>query len=112
MMSLDSLRDVSLAIINSAIQHPLGLIKLSPSGEAPFSPKEQKLLELHRELDALSRQIVEARESTGLAERRTSILPQSLIKRKKNSRRGRHIRNIVARETRGRSSGILQSASG
>lgn len=75
-MSLESLRDLSIAIIKSSIVHPLGLIKLPPSGEAPFTPKERRLLDLHRELDALSRQIVEARESTGLSEKRmrTSVL--------------------------------------
>jgi hypothetical protein len=73
-MSLEGLRDSSVAVIKSAIQHPLGLIKLPASGEVTFTPKEQRLLELNRELDVLSRQIVEARESTGLAEKRSSRL--------------------------------------
>ena len=71
-MSLDTLRDLSISIIQSSLSHPLGLVKLAPSTETPFIPKEQRLLELHRELDALSRQMVEARESTGFAEKRTS----------------------------------------
>jgi len=111
-MSLDNLRDLSIAIIKSSIVHPLGLIKLPPSGEAPFTPKERRLLDLHRELDALSRQIVEARESTGLSEKRmrTSVLRS--FSRKKITWRGRDIRVVVTGETRIGSSRVFQSATG
>src|SRR5271155_1660111 len=67
-MSLDTLRELSVSIIRSSTSHPLGLVKLPSSTEWPFSPKEQRLLDLQRDLDSLSRQIVEARESTGLPE--------------------------------------------
>jgi len=69
-MSLDALHDLSITIIRSSTTHPLGFSKLPSSTESPFSPKEQRLLDLQRDLDTLSRQIVEARESTGLPERR------------------------------------------
>jgi hypothetical protein len=69
-MSLDLLRDLSISIIRSSLSHPLGFVSIPSSGETPFSPKERRLLDLHRELDTLSQQIVEARESTGLPERR------------------------------------------
>ena len=72
-MSLEALRDVSVAIIQSSITHPLGLVKLPSSTETPFSPKELRLLELQRELDTLSRQIVETRESTGFPDKRAII---------------------------------------
>lgn len=74
-MSLDALRDLSISIISTSLSHPLGLAKLSSSSETPFTPKERRVLDLQRELDTLSRQIVEARESTGLPERRTSTHP-------------------------------------
>ena len=77
-MSLDTLRELSVSIIRSSTSHPLGLVKLPSSTESPFSPKEQRLLDLQRDLDSLSRQIVEARESTGLPERRSS--PPVLLK--------------------------------
>jgi len=72
-MSLDTLRELSVSIIRSSTSHPLGLVKLPSSTESPFSPKEKRLLDLQRDLDSLSRQIVEARESTGLPERRISL---------------------------------------
>ena len=70
-MSLDALQDLSIAIIQSSLSQPLGLAKLPPSTETPFTAKELRLLDLHRELDTLSRDIVEARESTGFSERRS-----------------------------------------
>jgi hypothetical protein len=70
MSSLDGLRDVSISIIKTVISHPIGFAKLPSSTETVFSPKEQQLLDLNRELDNLSREIVEARESTGLTEKR------------------------------------------
>jgi hypothetical protein len=69
-MSLDTLRDLSISIIQSSLSHPLGLIKLPTSTETIFTPKERQLLDLHLTLDTLSREIVETRESTGLAEKR------------------------------------------
>ena len=76
MASFDDLHDLSLTIIKSAIQHPLGLAKLTPyaGAEVPFTPKERRLLDLHHELDTLSRRIVEARESTGIAEKSTRFI--------------------------------------
>ena len=72
-MSLDTLHELSISIIKSSLYHPLGLVKLPPSSETPFTPKERRVLDLQRDLDTLSRQIVEARESTGLPERRSPI---------------------------------------
>ena len=70
-MSLSSLHDLSISIIQTSLSHPLGFIKLPSPTETPFTPKELRLLELQRELDSLSRQIVETRESSGLHEKRT-----------------------------------------
>ena len=78
-MYLDKLRDVSVSIITSSITHPLGLVKLPSTTETPFNPKERHLLDLQRELDTLSRQIVETRESTGLPDKRTTKYPSKLI---------------------------------
>jgi hypothetical protein len=69
-MSLNSLHALSLSIIHSAITHPLGFIRLSPSTESPFTAKERKVLDLDRELDDLARQIVQTREEVGLPEKR------------------------------------------
>jgi hypothetical protein len=77
-MSLDKLREVSVSIITSSITHSLGLVKLPSSNETPFNPKERHLLDLQRELDALSRQIVETRESTGIPDKRTIPRPAQL----------------------------------
>jgi hypothetical protein len=76
-MSLDRLRDVSISILQSSLSHPLGFVKLPSLSEIPFTPKERCVLDLQRELDTLSRQIVEARESTGLPEKREFLLPSS-----------------------------------
>src|SRR5271167_4656864 len=98
-MSLDSLRDLSISIIHSSLSHPLGLVKLPSSTETVFTPKERRVLDLQRELDTLSRQIVEARESTGLPEKcipigfRTDIRPS-------NPWRGGDIRIVIVRTTR------------
>lgn len=69
-MSLDGLRDLSISIIQTSLSHPLGLAKLPPSTETPFTLKERRVLDLQRDLEALSVQIVEARESSGLADKR------------------------------------------
>jgi len=71
-MALDAIRDISLSTVKLALSHPLGLIKL-PAGETVFTPKERRLLDLHAELLALSRQVVEARELAGLSENRMHI---------------------------------------
>jgi len=70
-MSLSPLHDLSISIIQTSLSHPLGFIKLPSSTETPFSPKELRLLDLQRELDSISKQIVETRESSGLHEKRT-----------------------------------------
>jgi hypothetical protein len=105
MSSLDDLRDLSLTIIKSAIHHPLGLAKLTPhaGGEVPFTPKERRLLDLHHELDTLSRRIVEARESTGIAEKSTRFIFMRKInaRRKTYTWRSRNIGIIVIGKTRG-----------
>jgi len=75
-MSLDGLRDISISIIRSSLSHPLGLANLPPSSETPFNPKERRVLDLQRDLELLSVEIVEARESSGLAEKRT-LLPST-----------------------------------
>ena len=69
-MSLDGLFELSISIIQTAISHPLGIYALPDSGNAPFNPKELLLLDLHAQLDALSREIAEEHEATGLSERR------------------------------------------
>lgn len=73
-MSLDSLRDLSIAIISSSLSHPLGLAKLPSTTESALTPKERRVLDLQRDLELLSAQIVEARESSGLADKRSSPL--------------------------------------
>ena|SRR5579859_382309 len=78
-MSLEALRALSISIITSSISHPLGMAKLPSSTESVVTPKEQQLLDLQAELDTLSRKIVEARESTGLPERRTMLGERSLL---------------------------------
>jgi hypothetical protein len=70
-MSLDGLRDLSIAIIASSLSHPLGLAKLPSTTESAFTPKERRVLDLQRDLELLSAQIVEARESSGLADKRS-----------------------------------------
>ena len=70
-MSLDTLRTLSVSILQTSLSHPIGFAKLQPFAEATFTPKESRLLDLHREFDSLSRQMVEARELAGLSDRRT-----------------------------------------
>jgi hypothetical protein len=69
-MSLDTLRDLSISIIQTSITHPLGLVKLPFSTSTPFNPKEQRLLDLHRELDILNLKVAELRDAGGLHEKR------------------------------------------
>ena len=108
-MSLDSLRDLSISIIHSSLSHPLGLSKLPSSTETIFTPKERRVLDLQRELDTLSRQIVQARESTGLPEKCIPIRLK-IDNRPSNPWRGRDIRIIIIRTTRDCADGIFQSA--